>query len=459
MAKGKIILIVIVLLMFLMGLWSLVDCAPFSKCMWQKCNGKNCSVDADSAKKVTLKMVGSWDTQEDWKEIIDAFKAYEVQNRGLNVTIEYEKLDKYNYEEILLDRMLNKKSPDIFMIYNTWVPKYQQRIEPMPEGMVTLSQFKEAFPQVATDDLIVDDKIYSLPMYIDTLALFYNKDMFANAGIIKAPETWNEFVADVEKLTVFNESGGIDRLGATMGGAEDVDRSQDIAMLIVMQNNKKATLHNSQTLVSFDTAEARGAIKFYTDFANPASKFYTWDYNDKTYSIDLFTGLRSAMSINYSYEIENIQSKTGGSLNYAVAPVPQQYPNDKVNYVNYWSPVVSNNPSCIRQAGVTASCTDIAWDFIYFAAQSKNARSYIESTGRPAANLTLAEEQAGMDGSPLAPFATQILTAKSWANIDNEENDDILLEMIDSIITTDKKVKKTVSQAMTIAKNQIKELN
>jgi multiple sugar transport system substrate-binding protein len=458
MAKGKLILIAFVLILVLLGLWSALHCAPFNKCVWERCNGKNCPVSSKEAKKVTLTFAGAWDTDKQWETVIQNFRDYEIKKRGLNVLVQYEQLDKYNYEDILLDRMLNKKSPNLFLVYNTWVPKYKNRIEPMPSGYLTLDQFAKYFPQVAQKDLVADGKIYSVPAYIDTLALYYNKDMFANAGIIEPPTTWAEFATDVEKLTVPGKSGAITRLGATVGGAANVDASSDIVMLMVMQNNLKSANTNGN-LVSFNTAEAKNAVKFYTDFADPSSKFYTWNYQDQTYSVDHFVNLHAAMSINYSDEIQNINDKTGGSLNYAVAPVPQQYPNDKVNYASYWTPVVSNDATCVEEKGVTVKCDALAWDFMQYIATDKNIAPYIEATGRPAASLTLAKTQAEKDGSKLAPFASQILTAKSWANVDNTKNKTTLVDMLDSIITPDKQKKSTVTDAVAKARGVIKELN
>lgn len=453
MTKGRIVLITVALGLLMAGLWSIVHCAPFSACPWGK--GKDPS---PKLKKVALTFVGSWDENGYWEKIIEDFTEAEKKKRGLSVTVKYEQMDKYNYEDELLTRMVNRKTPNLFLLHNTWLPKYKQRIVEMPAGRMTLDQFKSTFPQVAQDDLVDDSKIYSLPMYIDTLALFYNRSMFANAGIVKAPQTWDEFAADVERLTIVGSDGKFQRLGAAVGGASDVNRSQDIVMLLVMQNNLKAQNRRTASLVSFTTAEANGAVKYYTDFADQKSKYYTWDYNDKTYSTDLFTQLKAAMEINYSYEIANIQDKTNGNLNYEVAPVPQQYPNDKVNYAYYWTPVVAKEADCIKDEGVTVKCSDLAWDFLTFAAQASEAEHYIEASGRPAANLELVAGQASQDGSKLAPFAQQVLTARSWENVDNEKNDGILVEMIDSIITTDRKKKTEVDDAMRAASNQIKEL-
>lgn len=45
-----------------------------------------------------------------------------------------------------------------------------------------------------------DGKIYGVPKATNTIALFYNKDLFAKAGIANPPETWDELLEDARKL-------------------------------------------------------------------------------------------------------------------------------------------------------------------------------------------------------------------------------------------------------------------
>lgn len=450
MTKGKVLLFVFVFLIFIMVVLSMLHCAPLDKCPWERGQQES------STKRVTLTFVGAWDKESDWRKVISEFRQYELANRNLDVRINYEQLDKYNYQTILLDRQLNKKSPNIFMIFNSWLPRYQQRVVEMPESYMTMDQFDRHFPEVAKNDLTLDGKIYSLPMYIDTLGLYYNRDILYNSGYATPPATWKQFAEYVEKLTKEKGDGTFERMGAAIGGSDIVNRSQDIVMLMVMQNNVNA--EKSRNPISFRTPEAQRAVKFYTDFADPSNRVYTWNYDDRTYSIDAFTQGRAAMSINYSYEIANLDSKTGGTLKYATAPIPQQYEDRKINYASYWAPVVAKDADCVKESGVTVSCSDIAWDFVSFAAQAQNARFYLEATGRPAANLILASEQAGETESKLAPFASQVFTARSWSNPYNENTDTSLLKMIDSIITTDKAKKQELTKAMSTAVNEIKVL-
>ena len=458
MNQGKMAVIIIVLLVVTGLAWTYFHCSPFASCPWSQ------STVSKKAKKVTLSFYGSWDEKGDWEKVIKEFKAQEKLDRNLDVTIEYKQLDKYNYEDLVYDSLVNKKGPNIFMMFNSWLPKYQARLQEMPGAIMTMDQFKANFVPVTADDLTVTDantgenKIYSLPLYVDTLALFYNTTMLYNEGITHPPVDWVQFKDDVEKLTILDKDGKITRNGATFGGSKYVNRSQDIVMMMVMQNNTKSD-DTRGNLVSFKTNEAAGAVKLYTDFSDSSNRFYSWDYDSQIYSIDAFIEGKAAMSMNYSYDIATIDNKTHGALPYAVTTVPQKYAEDKANYASYWSPVVAKGADCIKEEGVTFSCEDISWDFVSFAAQPKNARIYLQKTQRPAALKLLVEEQMGEVGSKLAPFAEQALTAKSWSNANNKKSDEVLLNMIDSVITTDKDKKKTVADAVKLAADSVKELN
>lgn len=59
-----------------------------------------------------------------------------------------------------------------------------------------------AFPAAVKSAFTVKGKLYAVPANMATLVLYYNKDMFAKAGISSAPSTEAEFIADAKKLTL-----------------------------------------------------------------------------------------------------------------------------------------------------------------------------------------------------------------------------------------------------------------
>jgi multiple sugar transport system substrate-binding protein len=58
-----------------------------------------------------------------------------------------------------------------------------------------------------------DGKRCAMPFLADAYGLFYNKDMFAKAGIAGPPKTLDELTADAKKLTVKNPDGSFKTVG------------------------------------------------------------------------------------------------------------------------------------------------------------------------------------------------------------------------------------------------------
>lgn len=419
-------------------------------------------------KKVTLNFVGTWEYGNDWKETIDAFNKFKKlrENGFVDVAINIERVeDVANYEDILKERRFQGKQPNIFMIFHSWVPRYEAYISKVPENVMTVAKFKNTYARAAVDDLVTKEGvIYALPFYIDTLALYYNENMFLNERIVEPPKNWTEFENYVEKLTflkkdqetkeILTDLDGnpmIDIAGAAFGGGSNVNRSQDILMLLVMQNN-----YDEENPVSFKTEGAKRAIRFYTDFTDPVSRFYTWNKNE-IFSIDAFTQRRSAMMINYSSQIRNVDEKTGNALNYKVALIPQLDDKKTVNYASYWVPVVAKKAPCNAQAGLKVDCEKLAWEFLSFASKKSNTKMYLNSSNRAAANLEIAKEQSLAEDNR-SVFAKQVFTAQTWFNKNDIVADQKLLEMTDFLIANEKN-RKQLKKAMDTTMDYIGEIN
>ncbi|MEU6352973.1 hypothetical protein ABZ896_27205 [Streptomyces sp. NPDC047072] len=64
----------------------------------------------------------------------------------------------------------------------------------------------------------------ALPLLTDAFALYYNKKMFAEAGITEPPKTLAELTADAKKLTVKNSDGSVKTFGFVPRSDFDVNR-------------------------------------------------------------------------------------------------------------------------------------------------------------------------------------------------------------------------------------------
>ena len=404
----------------------------------------------DAMKPVTLVYWRVFDDQDAFQDIITQYKALHPF-----ITIEYHKLRYDEYENALLNAMAEDKGPDIFSLPNTALNKYQTKLAPLPDSItmaypvvqgtiqktvvpelrttasLSVQQLKDKFVDVVSHDVILNDgKIYGLPLSVDTLALYYNKDLFNNAGISQAPAYWNnDLIQDVKKLTVQDPKKGLIQSGIALGGSTNISRFSDILSVLMMQNGTDM-MEGGQVLFNVQPAFAKNtdyqpglkALQFYTDFANPAKESYSWS-KDQPNSLDMFISGNLAMMLDYSYDLQTIKAQAP-KLNFSIAPLPQieGNPPTNINFANYWVEVVAKKSQHINEA----------WDFIQFATQAEQAKTYLDRTKRPTALRSLVDSEKTDD--TIGVFAAQVLTAKSWYLGKNESAaEDAFQGMIDTV--------------------------
>jgi len=391
-----------------------------------------------SLKKVELEFWGVFDDSDVFQTLIADFN-----QTYPNITINYHKKNDQTYEKDLLEAMATGRGPDIFMVHHTWLKRYQDKIWGVPLDLLTLKEFQDSFVDVVVNDFIIDDYIAAIPLSIDTLALYYNKDIFNTNGIPQPPKTWEEFLAVVEKITIQDDRGNIERAGAALGTSRNINRSTDILSLLMIQSgaqmvNEKTNKAAFNQIINLDGksfSPGERALEFYTDFANPLKSVYTWNTR-VDYSIDAFYKGKVAMMFNYSYNLPTVRAKSP-YLNFGVAPMPQIKSSEKdVNYANYWGMTVSHNTEDINEA----------WQFIVWLTKKENAQKYLELTKKPTARRDLVSWQK--DDSDLGVFAQQSLTAYSWPQVDNLSIETVLADMIESVVLGQSTIKDAINKAV-----------
>lgn len=387
---------------------------------------------------VTLEFWGVFEDSGAYAPLIAQFnQAYP------HITINYYKKNIATYEQDLLNALAAGRGPDIFSIHNTWLPRYLDKLFPAPEGMLTPADYANVFVDVAGWDFINEGKIYAFPFYIDTLALFYNKDLFNAAGIALPPSTWEEVNAAAESLTEKDLDGNITQSGIALGAAKNVNRCTDILSLLMIQSGAKMVSEERSSAAFADSVflnnesfyPSSRALAFYTNFANPKKRVYSWN-NLQHYSIDAFSEGKAAMMINYSYQIPILRAKAA-SLKFGVASLPQISAGaaNVANYANYWGQGVSKS----------SSNQNAAWQFLGWMSQKENMKDFLGRVKKPASRRDLIDWQKA--DPDLGIFAAQTLSAKSWWQVDNAQIEKIFANMIDQALSSPEMIDDIVRQA------------
>lgn len=429
------------------------------------CTGAPDAAATQAAKKTTLVVWGVVDDQDAYQSIFNDFRQIYPF-----VQIEYRRFRLEEYEAEMLNALAEDRGPDIFLIHNTWVGKYQPKLLPQPptvkvaaqkvvgtlkkevtyelqsQRTVTPFQFREDYPDAVGQDFVrsvdvstvsgkrdIQPRVFGVPMSVDTLAMYVNKDLLNTAGVSTVPQDWLSFQNAVKRLTRQTPQGEIQQAGAAIGTGLNVERSPDILALLMMQNGADMSAEDGSPTFNVLPTRLEGileeppayqAVRFYTDFGNPGKEVYTWN-NQQPNSLDAFVQGKAAFFFGYAYHMPIIKAR-GPKINLGISKVPQIEGNPVVNFANYWAWGVSKktkNP-------------DLSWALLNFMRKPEENTKFLAIAKRPAALKSQIDAQ--LEDPDVNVFAAQVLTAKSWYRGNNARTaDDALVSLIEAALVTD----------------------
>ena len=144
------------------------------------------AAETEAAKPVTIKaMFWAQETKDQFAKVSDDYSA-----KYPNAKIEWEYPPNSDYKKILSTRILSGEAPDIFGAIDSSFYKYCRPMEDQAWRSRTLS----------TSNLSMKGQLMGVPLTYAALVVYYNKTVFAEAGITAIPKTYDEFLALCESL-------------------------------------------------------------------------------------------------------------------------------------------------------------------------------------------------------------------------------------------------------------------
>jgi multiple sugar transport system substrate-binding protein len=407
---------------------------------------------APQMRSVTLEYWRMTDQASDLDSIIAAYREAHPQV-AVNVTV----IPAERYQKELLTALAEDRGPDLFSLPNVWLKSWQNKLQPIPaeraiieqdqdqagqtvtvlrkKSALSLLQLDRDYVELVADDVVMnvpaqpgqptERGIYGLPYSSDTLALYYNRDLLANANFGSPAETWSQLADQSQILSRQNDDGELVQSGVAMGGS-NVRHGAEVLAALMLQNGAEMANENQALFArippGYDQPLAPGlvALQFYRSFGDPNSSNWSWDRNFSD-SLEQFVSGKTAYYFGFPEDAGQI-SRLAPRLDLGITSLPQVNPTAKKNVALYPVEVVSAKS---RNA-------DYAWDFLVFANQAEHVAEFLELTSRPTALRSLINEQ--LDNERIYPFVSQVLTAESWySGYDYPAAQAILLDLADQV--------------------------
>lgn len=167
------------------------------------------------------------------------------------------------------------------------------------------------------ESAMYDGSVYGFPRDISVEVLYYNKDIFDEAGVAYPDDTWtwDDLLAAAEKLTVVEGSGRVARYALGMeGGKYQLWMGQNGASILDdMRNPSKCTM---------DQPEAVEAIQFFADMMNNNYAMRSQSLNQAGGDATVFASGQVAMIIQNSSRVSQF-NEAGMNYDVAVVPIPE----------------------------------------------------------------------------------------------------------------------------------------
>lgn len=365
-----------------------------------------------------------------------------------NVSFNYETIDAANYETEVLNALATGNGPDIISIPNDALARYVDKLVAMPDQFYSsanpVAAVSSKYAPAATTDLISDGKVYGVPLYTDTLSLFWNRKIFRETLqakiraqesfndelLIRAPADWTE-VVETTKLLTKRADNQINLSAIALGSTGNVPESADIiAALMLQQETEMVTADRGATAFHLPASDdpnfypGATVLEFLKSFSDPNSDHYTWNASEPN-AIQAFLDGEVAMMINYKEIIPYINQRNP-ELEYTTAPLPQIANTSKIiDYASYRMEAVTNN----------SKYSKVAWDFLKYA-NDFGLPDYTSITGRTSPARSSQGTSTVLERTfRQNPYSLQIPTAQSWhKGADPIKAEDLLVQALDRVV-------------------------
>src|SRR5436309_1444174 len=194
----------------------------------------------------------------DNRVLSQAVKDFKAQT---GITVNFEVISWSDLFNRILTADFSGQNPDVLNIGNTWSATLQATRAFLPFDQANMNAIggKDKFLATSLAASGAPGQVpTSVPLYGLSYALFYNKAMFAQAGIQSAPRTWTEFIQDAKQLT----KPKIGQWGVAVEGASITENAH---WAFILSNQQGGSLFNQNNIPTFDSPQNVKAVQFFTD--------------------------------------------------------------------------------------------------------------------------------------------------------------------------------------------------
>ncbi|MDC1205655.1 extracellular solute-binding protein [Candidatus Pacebacteria bacterium] len=366
----------------------------------------------------------------------------ETNDEGLRV-VDYVQIDPRTFNDEFLNAVAEGRSPDLILLPSSEFVQNRSKLLALSYETVPLRDFKNTYIDGA-EIFARPDGVYALPLGVDPVVMYWNRDLFANNGLAQAPTTWESIVSTaVPTLTRRDNNRNITQSALAFGEVRNIQNAKEIMLLLTLQSGSGMIIEDqgrylvqlNQSLGGNGLPPFEVSVQFFTNFSNSNTQLYSWN-RSRPLDRSAFISGDLAMYFGYGSEVDIIQGQNP-NLNFDMADVPQGA-SATINrtygeFYGFAIPKASQNTQGAFRLASLLTRPDIA---------------AVITEGLGIAPAQRSAVAAGSGGLFRQIILSSALVARAWLDPDQVQSDLIFREMIEDVTSGRKSFSQAASDAI-----------
>lgn len=365
--------------------------------------------------------------------------------QGLSVN--YQQKTSDSFDQDLLEALASGRGPDVILLTQADILRYSDKLSPVSLDILSERAFKDSFISEASLFWGTSGAL-AVPFSIDPLVMYWNRTLFANAGLSKPPAYWDEFAVLTSSLTKKDQVLNVSQSTIALGEFRNIGNAKAILSAMLLQAGNPIVGGGSvglQSLLAGSGDSAQRVLNFYSEFANPVKPSYSWNRSLPNAQSFFLSG-NLAVYFGLASELKTLREKNP-NLDFDVALFPQLR-GAKVS-------TTFGNVSALGLLRSSRNKAD-AVKVISFLSSSKAVAFWSNAAYLPPVRRDLLAQTAPDANQTI--FYRSAVSASGWLDPDPALSSQIFRDMVESITSGRQPTASSVSQADRLLNSAIKEV-
>lgn len=358
----------------------------------------------------------------------------EFQKANPDITVKQVTFPYADYQTRVIAANMSGKGPDVVQLFYGWLDKFAAGgiLQPLPKDAFPHDKIEsEFFPIVKA--MKRGEDYYGLPTAVRSLALFYNKKLFTEAGLDPntPPKTLDEFVAAAQKIAKHDNAGNLTVAGSTLDmGGQDHQWWREV--LIRQYGGEPYT--DNDTKVTYNSDAGLKALTFYTSL-QLEKKIGQAGFMDEGQAA--FRGGKAGMTIDGTFRLGSF--KTIKDFEWGVTELPANAEGKRSNYASYFANGIG--------AKTSGEKLEASKKFLTYISSPAAMEIWLKTVGELPARRSAALTDANLKDPVFGPFLKGLEYAHTTMFKDEAAQRQNAIDMVNRVLLEKQPVKDSLKQA------------